>query len=1550
MVCPSSAEMPEETGRYQLLGENGHGGMGAVLKGRDPHLGRDLAVKILLEEHRNDPDLVRRFTEEAQIGGQLQHPGIVPVYEVGQFGDGRPYFTMKLVKGRTLSALLKERTGPAHDLPRFLGIFEQVCQTMAYAHARGVIHRDLKPPNIMVGAFGEVQVMDWGLAKVLPQGEAADEARPDPDVVAVSVIRTVRSDSDADKSRRGSVMGTLAYMAPEQANGDVESIDERADVFGLGSILCEVLTGRPAYTGPSADAIHRKAKRGETGDALRRLNGCGADGELAALAGHCLAADPEGRPRDAGEVARRMTGYLTGVQDRLKAAELARAAEEARAEEAQATAAAAERARAAEEARAEQAQAAAIAAEGRARAERQARRMTVGLAASLLIASTLGAAGWTWIERDRAVRVAARSAQVNTALQEATGLMGQAQSAAVGDLVAWTKALAAAEKARELLDPGLGVSLRRQVESLLSTVTSEKEEAEAAARVAESQGLLLDKLVDIRSAKTDDPDGTISDRDYSAAFRDAGIDVTALAPTEVGARIKALPATVAAALAAALDDWASVRRSRRYDRPGALKLSQAAIAADPDPWRAGLRRALDLEDRAAQAKALRDLAATTKPENAPAVDLDLLGTALSEVGEPMAAEDVLRDGRQRFPGDVWLNYDLAHFLEPLSRGEEAVRYYSIARALRPETAHALAHVLEGKGESVEAIAVLRDLVRLRPNNGRHWGCYGRLLKERGDRAGSKAALEKAITILRQRIQLKPDDSYAHFSLGRALDDQGNLEDAVAEFRTALRLRPGYAEAHHELGMVLSDLGKSAEAIAEYREAIRLKPDSAYTHNSLGIALTNQGKLDEAIAECRKAIRLMPDDAYAHNSLGNALKDQDKLAEALAEYKTAIRIKPDYAGAHVNLGSVLQKQGKPAEAIAEYKQAMHLKPDYANPHIKLGYLLYEQGKIEEASAEFNEAVRLEPANAVAHYGLGTHLIARKKYGDEAIAEFHQAIRLKPDYADAHFGLGLAVYKQGKIEEAYTEYKEAVHLVPTNAIAHYELGTHLLLQRKYDEAITVFHKALRLKPDHAEAHTNLGIALQEQGRLAEATAEYHEAIRLKPGLAEPHCALGSLLQSQGKTEEAAAEYRAAIHIKPDYALAHHNLGHVLSHQGKLAEAIAEFRAAIRIKSDDAHVHRDVGNALKHQGNLGAATTAYREAVRLEPTDAGFHDDLGIALRDGGKLDEAIAECHLAIRLKPEFAHAHNTLGNALRDQGKLDEAIAEYRLAIRLKPDFAIGHSNLGNALRDQGKLDEAIAEYRDAIRFKPDLADPHSGLAHALRDEGKLADAIVEYREAIRLKTETRQAHANLGNSLRDQGNLADASIAFRQAFRLKPDLAAFHTNLGAALHAQGKQEEAIAEYREAIRLKPDFAGAHNNLAWALVLSRKRPQREYDEGLAHARKAVELAKKGVNSHSTLALAEYRSGHWTESLAASERAMALQKGPYAYDWFFQAMARWQKGDKDEARKCFDKAVVWTKANDPKNVELRQFWTEAAELLGQPGPASPAASATKKPIERM
>jgi tRNA A-37 threonylcarbamoyl transferase component Bud32 len=270
--------VPPELGRYRPRGFLGGGGMGEVFWVYDSHMRRDVALKVLRQKYRGQRQAARRFLKEVRTHGRLQHPGFAPVYDQGTAGDGRPYFTMKLVKGRTLAELLKERTDPAKNMlqflkevPRFLVVFEGVCQAVAYAHGEGVIHRDLKPANVMVGAFAEVQVMDLGLAKWL--GPARDhEAAPavrGPTAQAPGAAVSVNGET-----RPGQVLGTLAYMAPEQARGEAERVDRRADVFGLGAILCEVLTGQPPFGGEGWEEALARAQACDHAEAMARLEVC----------------------------------------------------------------------------------------------------------------------------------------------------------------------------------------------------------------------------------------------------------------------------------------------------------------------------------------------------------------------------------------------------------------------------------------------------------------------------------------------------------------------------------------------------------------------------------------------------------------------------------------------------------------------------------------------------------------------------------------------------------------------------------------------------------------------------------------------------------------------------------------------------------------------------------------------------------------------------------------------------------------------------------------------------------------------------------------------------------------------------------------------------------------------------------------------------------------------------------------------------------------------------------------------------------------------------
>ncbi len=310
--------LPGHVGRFRIDGEIAHGGMGIVLRGWDSLLGREVAVKMLHHGHLGNPGLARRFFEEARITGRLQHPGVVPILELGTCDDGQPFFAMQFVRGQTLNETLAARKNVSADLPRLLKIFEQICQAVAYAHAMGIIHRDLKPANIMTGAYGLVLVMDWGLAKALGEPDpppAASDGESVPEGVTATPAPTP---ADESGTQAGTVFGTPSYLPPEQAKGEVGAVDQRSDVFGLGGILCEILTGRPPYTGTDVKAVYRKALKAKLADALKRLDACPAERAVVDLARRCLAADRAARPADAGEVAREITAYLESDQRRAE--------------------------------------------------------------------------------------------------------------------------------------------------------------------------------------------------------------------------------------------------------------------------------------------------------------------------------------------------------------------------------------------------------------------------------------------------------------------------------------------------------------------------------------------------------------------------------------------------------------------------------------------------------------------------------------------------------------------------------------------------------------------------------------------------------------------------------------------------------------------------------------------------------------------------------------------------------------------------------------------------------------------------------------------------------------------------------------------------------------------------------------------------------------------------------------------------------------------------------------------------------------------------------
>jgi tetratricopeptide (TPR) repeat protein len=718
-------------------------------------------------------------------------------------------------------------------------------------------------------------------------------------------------------------------------------------------------------------------------------------------------------------VADAMTAYLAGVQEKLRATELARVEAQARAAE-----------------------------------ERRKRRWQLGVAASALALVLLGGGGLAWWQ--------ARVARADGLIAQAEALCAQAEKDPRGESAA---ARAAADRAAEAIRGLPAAQRRRRLADLEGRL----------ADLAKVRKLVLD-LESALASGLEHLDNRRVDRDYADAFRTYGLDPETTAPAAFGAALQKYGAAIE--IAGGLDQWAIIRRYLAQEKtPGTWqRLLDAARAVDPDPWRDDVRARFDTREPAE----LRRLAQSADEQGQPSDSRMLLARLFAADGMRDLSAEVLRTAWRRDSGNYAIAYHLGYSSHDAKKGlferpEEAIRFFSVAVGIRPGSTPArtaLGRALDQQGKPEEALAEFREAVRIQPDDPNAHVHLGAYLKLRG-------RVVEAAAALREAIRLKPEDDMAHFGHGLCLFAQGKVNEAAAAYREALRLRPDKPLFHEGLGDVLLQQGKPEEALAEFREAVRIDPGLLSGKLNLANALHEQGRSDEALAEYHKALGLRPDNVDAHVGLGRILKDQGKLEESAAEYREAIRLRPDSATAHAGLGGVLRTQGRSAEALDEYREAVRLKPDDANSHAQLGDALGSLGKKEESFDAFREALRLDPGNVMAHVGLGIAYRGQGKH-EEAISALREAVRLAPDHDLAQGMLGSLLAEQGQAAEAIAALREAIRLRPDFAAAHAQLGVQLMSLRKLDEARGAYQKAAELAAPDSDVAKVVTEALREVER--------------------------------------------------------------------------------------------------------------------------------------------------------------------------------------------------------------------------------------------------------------------------------------------------------------------------------------------------------------------------------------------------------------------------------------------------------------------------------------
>lgn len=729
---PRPAELPEVSG-YRVERVLGYGGMGIVYRAWHLRLDRAVALKMLLAGSYARPEQRDRFLREAQAVAALRHPNIVPIHDAGEV-DGRPYFTMELIEGGDLA----DQIQGAPQTPRQAAdLVATIANAVHTAHQCGIVHRDLKPNNILLTEDGTPKVTDFGLAR--------------------------RMEGDGELTFTGAPLGTPSYMAPEQARGDKGAVGPATDVYSLGAILYELLTGRPPFRSDTVSAtLHQVANQEPVPP--RRLNPR-VPRDLDTICLKCLHKEPHKRYASAQALAEDLRRFERGEPIKARpVGPFERAACWIRRRPA----------------------------------------LAAALAFGFLLGSALVVTVFWW-HAQRTTLEAEAVAYAEADLNESRRLLDR------GEIKASAAVL---QRARDRLGEFIPSELHDRLSTafgnleLVTRLDAIRLERAVVKPGTEILGVLVMPATAARNG-SGAPDETSSGRHYAEAFREAGIGAPGADPAEAAARVRA--SSVSRALVAALDDWAACAT----DRDQQAWILGVVRQADPNPWRDRVR------DPAAwgNAEALRDLAARAPVDQQSPQLLAVLGSRLR--AKSIDAVPFLTRVVAAYPNDFWANIEAGNALLHQSNAAEAASYYRAALSLRPGTGsihYALGCMYLGLHRWDPCIAEFEQAIRLDPAN--PW-CYNRLGVAFQWMGGHD---DEAISEFRKSIRLDPNIGWTHHHLAVSLERKERFKEAVEEFRKAMQLSPeNRAVWKRDLRTVLIRQGRGAEAAADWKEELAARP-------------------------------------------------------------------------------------------------------------------------------------------------------------------------------------------------------------------------------------------------------------------------------------------------------------------------------------------------------------------------------------------------------------------------------------------------------------------------------------------------------------------------------------------------------------------------------------------------------------------------------------------------------------------------------------------------------------------------------------------------------
>jgi serine/threonine protein kinase/tetratricopeptide (TPR) repeat protein len=838
---------PNAGERYELRDEIGRGGMGVIYSAFDHILKREIAIKVLHEQLQHDPNAVLRFEREPQVCGGLQHPSIVPIYDSGYLPDGRPFYAMKIIRGKTLAELIDE---PCDDPSRsgLLEVFRQVCHAIAFTHRNGIIHRDLKPSNIMVGDFGEVYVMDWGLAGYME----SDTSSPN------EVGKEPQLWNESELTFSGALLGTPRYLPPESRLGGSGVTDTRGDVYGLGAILCEIFIHRTPNEASSLRCIgtpptkrieldteaapnrpyHSRSMR------MSRIarDSCEAstvpypvehdlslahvDPQLIAVILKSVAPQPTSRWFDGAEVAAALDGYLSSAERRASEANLW-----------------------------------ASQAEMRSQVSQLRWRQLTGLFLVSFVAAVFG----IWIVQETRLQNREQEIRFANAISEAQ------------------QSFIEAVESKSLAHP-FWLQAREQLKrAMLFSNETLPEDARSLASQIEFFGVLSESSkLDTDVEQNVFVDGQ-SLESISNALLKLNIETEKTSVQNALSRLSALP-----------DAGRGILANQLY---GAIRFEIPALS---DWWVEFIVGLEALPENQNILLAIRNGELAELTSLADEIDISqqqpqaicALAQALSAGGEHSLAraEGLLRKGQLAHPADFWLNTELAIFISQYtnSNASEIHAYYAAAMASAPSPGakYNVALGLANCGRFENASEVLANLLDEHPNYHRGIELLAQCYEHMGEHLKSEKLWQRAILVARPNLEDRHE-------LANSLYESARYEDAAKVLWSVITDDMANEVTYHALSNVNHANRLSTTAIEVLKIGIESFPRTGILYKRLAELYVDLCRYDEAEAAILLSLQYEPNDIEPYILMSRILREQGKVQDAIHWCQVAIELSPEH---------------------------------------------------------------------------------------------------------------------------------------------------------------------------------------------------------------------------------------------------------------------------------------------------------------------------------------------------------------------------------------------------------------------------------------------------------------------------------------------------------------------------------------------------------------------------------------------------------------------------------------------------------------------------------